>query len=112
MACWFAIGSLAAVGLWITIYICCLYKYDEVYTAPEPWKEDAYKTHSKKYYVWSTIFIYVILILLYFYFLYFVTIYNDAYDEFQKDGMMGDDEEKKPMMEDGEPMNMDPPAEM
>ena len=25
---------------------------------------------------------------------------------------MGDDEEKKPMMEDGEPMNMDPPAEM
>ena len=82
MACWFAIGSLFAVGLWITIYICCLYKYDEVYTAPEPWKEDAYKTHSKKYYVWSTIFIYFILVLLYFYFLYFVTIYNDAYDEF------------------------------
>lgn len=95
MACWFAIGSFTAVGLWITIYICCIYKKDEVYTAPEPWKEDAYKTHSKKYYVWTTIVINFVLVCLYFYFLYFVTLYNELYDKhFEEDMMMGDDEEK------------------
>ena len=48
MACLFAIGTFVAVSIWTIIYICCIYKEPVVYTAPEPWHEDAYRETSKK----------------------------------------------------------------
>ena len=99
MACLFAIGTFVAVSVWTVIYICCIYKQDEVYTAPEPWKEDSYRSYSKKYYVWTTLLINFIFICLYLYFLYFVVQYNELYDKWNEENMMGDDEEKQKMME-------------
>ena len=42
LAMWLAVLSIALTVIWTCIYICCLYKYEFVYTGSHPWNEDQY----------------------------------------------------------------------
>jgi cytochrome bd-type quinol oxidase subunit 1 len=107
LACWLAIISLVLTMIWTLVYICCLYKYEFVYTGSRPWNEDQYIKQSKKNYAVLTIVIGTVFVLIFLYFLFFIMAINKKYAEYYGDEE--DEEEKEPMMkEEGE----DKPEEM